>query len=677
MESRSFRFVAVGGSITTGYAADPVRGGWAALVAQALAPRFAGGVAFVNRGVSGTDSVAAAARISAHADGADLVVLEFAVNDQWLDPSLRRQAYEGCLRQVLVLPSRPRVLCLFLAEEGGTSVHREQSVIADHYGVPWLDAGLVPGADGWNPGDPIHPNGVGHARIAEAVLAALVPVLEAPTPAPGSPRDLRDPLYSSDWQYVRLWDHRNAVASGGWQPGSDVHGEWAVHGGEPSGWHVADDAVLTLRVTGKVIGVLYSESEHYRDLEAWVDDGPPVILEARVASRQGYLGWAYRALARDLTGEHVVRIRLASEGRGTGRPAHVVAIVAAGVADSGRGFEALATHTDAPGDLALTWTGRFDPAALPGAKFGWQLTRLSGRFTGPKLSLWFSEVTDRNYFEVVVDGRSRLLELLATSPRSVTIADDLGDGDHRLEIVKRSEGLFGSATLAGLGLAPGERWLEPGPRPARRLEFYGDSITAGACNEDIGADQYDTLATHDPNLSYGAIAARRLGAEIVNLGVSGTGLTCSWNPILMPDVWDRAAPAIEAPRIAPDRNPDVVVVNLGQNDFGFAQSQGRPFDPDYGPRLRALVLGLRARYPGAWIVGALGGMTGWRECEPLRRLWTETFNGLGAADGRVLSFFFEAASSAHPRVDVHALLAQQLSSYLTREVWPHLETPLH
>lgn len=327
-------------------------------------------------------------------------------------------------------------------------------------------------------------------------------------------------------------------------------------------------------------------------------------------------------------------------------------------------------------DLPLVWTGRFDPRAFPFARFGWQLTQLTGRFTGPSLLLRFDDVVDRNLFRVSVDGRDRVLVMNADSPRSVSFTD-LGEGEHRLEIVKRSEGYFGSATLAGVSLAPGERWLSAPTPPRRRLEFYGDSITAGACNQDGEVDQYDNLMTHNPELSYGAIAARRLGAEVVSLAVSGIGLTCSWNPLLVHDVWDRVAPDPAAPEAPVDRVPDVVVINLGQNDYGFPHSQGRGLDPTYGQRLRDLVHRLRQRYPESWIVGALGGMTGWKECEPLRRHWTEAWADLGASDPKTRSFFFQAASAAHPRVDVHALLAEELVTYLTQEVWPHLETPLH
>jgi lysophospholipase L1-like esterase len=296
---------------------------------------------------------------------------------------------------------------------------------------------------------------------------------------------------------------------------------------------------------------------------------------------------------------------------------------------------------------------------------------LSGRFTGPTLGLAFSSVVERNEFDVWVDGRSRLVHLNADSPRGIRL-DGLGEGDHRLEIVKRSEGLFGSAVLDHLALAPGGRWLDAPARPRWRLEIYGDSITAGACNEDLATDQYDHLARHDPQVGYAAVAARRLGAELVNLAVSGTGLTCSWNPILLADVFDRTSPDPSAPAVAADRQPHVVVVNLGQNDYGFPNSQGRPMSPDYGDRLVALVRALRSRYPGTFIVGALGGMTAVQESEDLRRQWAQAWSTFD--DPRVRSFVFQAATANHPRVDVHALLAEELTAFLAQEVLPHLET---
>jgi len=75
----------------------------------------------------GTSSVIASAQ-PVPGEGADLLVLDFGAADRDLDPTLRRQSFEGCLRQALSLPSRPRVVCLPGSEE--------QRILAEHYGVP-------------------------------------------------------------------------------------------------------------------------------------------------------------------------------------------------------------------------------------------------------------------------------------------------------------------------------------------------------------------------------------------------------------------------------------------------------------------------------------------------------------------------------------------------------------
>jgi lysophospholipase L1-like esterase len=66
----------------------------------------------------------------------------------------------------------------------------------------------------------------------------------------------------------------------------------------------------------------------------------------------------------------------------------------------------------------------------------------------------------------------------------------------------------------------------------------------------------------------------------------------------MPEVWNRYAPRLDATVAPPDpRAPDVVLLNLGQNDHGFPASKGQPIAADFGPRYLAFVRQLRDRYP--------------------------------------------------------------------------------
>jgi lysophospholipase L1-like esterase len=245
-------------------------------------------------------------------------------------------------------------------------------------------------------------------------------------------------------------------------------------------------------------------------------------------------------------------------------------------------------------------------------------------------------------------------------------------GEHELRVVKRTEGAMAEARFFGLRLDADGKLLAPPPARPLRLEFYGDSITAGACNGDMGVDQYDDLSTHDGTRAYGALTAQRLGADYVGIAVSGIGITRTWGDLLMPQVWDRVAPHADAPVAAPDpRGPDVVLVNLGQNDHGLPASRGEPFPDEFAARYLDFVRQLRHRYPHARLVLLVGGMTAWKDEPRLLPAVHAAMQRLRAeGDPLVWSYTFDAFSYAHPRIDVHQRMSDELVAFLRDQVLP-------
>jgi len=319
----------------------------------------------------------------------------------------------------------------------------------------------------------------------------------------------------------------------------------------------------------------------------------------------------------------------------------------------------------APDDPGIYYVGRFAQRAIAQPAFAWQGSQLLARFEGRRIGFRFARVTGRCFFNVIVDGTNRLLALREGGPDDYVADFELGAGEHELVLYKRSEGYFGSAVLLGLLVEDGSRLgARPEPLPLR-IEFYGDSITAGACDDDPGEDQYDDLSTHDNYLSYGAKACRALGAEYVSIAVSGIGLTCSWNPILMLDAWDKVVPDPAAERWNfSGRSPDAVVINLGQNDYGFPNSQGLPLSPDFAPRYVSFARAIRDVYPRSLIVCAMGGMTAYRDSAEIRAAWSKAMDEIRSADSSAMELRFEAFSSAHPREPVHRALAEELEAFL-------------
>jgi lysophospholipase L1-like esterase len=701
---------AIGGSITTGYAApDPSREGWFALAGEWWKEKAASRGAKAelrNRGLCGTDSLWANFRIDEQAKGADFVFMEFAMNDQWLDPAVRRPSYEACLRRLLSAQKPPAVLALFLNEKADRSKGqaREQEILTRYYGLPavdfgkWQDERIGAGGGSWDDlfdgAETIHPNAAGHRAIAECLVEFLEQAwkasereaaeqAESGRPANGR---LAEALYVSDFCFTELWDSGNAqvLDSRGWSVGGDAHGEWQAHGGCPNGWRCATEgAVLELKVKGRVIGVLYSESDAYRDLEAWVDDEPPVSLPCRVEYRKGYLGWASRIVARALPeGEHVLRLRLKNDASaGSGRSACLVAAFAAGAVPEPRlemasDSSPLKYESVSVRDPRLRYTGRFAPAAAgEPLTLCWQGSSLECEFEGRGIAFGFESRWGRNWMNADIDGLTRIFEV----PEGKSIRWDsgrLGAGRHRVRLFKRSEGHFGALSLVSVELEG--RLLGLPPRPPLRLEFYGDSITAGACNLDACIDQYDTLAPHDNAQSYPAVAARELGAEYVGIAVSGTGITCSWNPIILGEVCDLSQPVMGAPRGdfskgAPGGGPpDIVLINLGQNDFGLPDSRGEPLSREFAARYVEFARRLRKLHPECWIVCTIGGMSAYRDSADLREGFLRATEELKSSDGRLSTFVFKAFTANHPRVDTHALLARELCEYLDDEVLPRI-----
>jgi len=672
----------LGGSITTGYAAQPPREqGWAAQLARALGPRV-NLVRLVNAGLSGTDSAVAVQRLDAQVLAAkpDLVIVEFGVNDQWLDAAVRGSSYEAILRRLLTAEKPPAVVVLGLTQQGNQprDAVDTQLRLAARYGLAaldfgrWMQARVDAGRDRWAAlyDEPVHPNATGHQRIAQALAETLRASSDTATPLP-------EPLFGRAHEFTRMLagEALKPYQQHGFARGGEVHPEWP---GQQPGWvSSADDGEARFLVWGNEVAVFHAESEHFRNLEARVDDGPWVTLRGHVPERRGYLGWHYRVVARGIEpGAHLLQVRMrADEWTGSGRPAGLLAIMSAGLYPPALHSSDFVREPagDTPGligaaDPRLRWVGRI--GHVPGGRLlAWSGSELRARFTGTSLALRLEPGRGRGaHFSVEIDGRRHALALQGGGAADWRL--DLPPGNHELRLLKRTEASQAEAVFLGLRLAEGGRLLDPPPPRPLRLVFYGDSITAGACNGDLGEDQYENLSTHDGTRAYGALTAARLGADYVGIAVSGIGITATWDTLLMPQVWNRYAPRLDAPVAPPDpRAPDVVLLNLGQNDHGFPASQGRAIAADFGPRYLGFVRQLRARYPQARLVLLLGGMSAPREQPALPAAVRQAVQTLRAeGDARVWSYRFEAFAWAHPRLDVHEQMADELTRFLQDEV---------
>jgi hypothetical protein len=109
----------------------------------------------------------------------------------------------------------------------------------------------------------------------------------------------------------------------------------------------------------------------------------------------------------------------------------------------------------------------------------------------------------------------------------------------------------------------------------------------------------------------------------------------------------------------------VVLVNLGQNDHGLPASRGEPFATDFAARYLDFVRQLRRRHPDAKLVLLIGGMSAWKEQPAIPQALTAAVRRLRSeGDAQVWTYTFQAFSWAHPRIDVHEQMADELVAFL-------------
>lgn len=162
--------------------------------------------------------------------------------------------------------------------------------------------------------------------------------------------------------------------------------------------------------------------------------------------------------------------------------------------------------------------------------------------------------------------------------------------------------------------------LEASPLPPRRIEVYGDSVSAGEVSEAI-----DYVAKADPEhngeysnswYSYAWIAARKLDAQLHDIAQGGVALldNTGWyhepDYIGMEHVWNKMRYDSLYGQVTDwdfsKYTPDIVIVAIGQNDSHPDDYMKTDYEGEkaknWRTHYRQFLAKLRETYPDAWIV---------------------------------------------------------------------------
>jgi hypothetical protein len=340
---------------------------------------------------------------------------------------------------------------------------------------------------------------------------------------------------------------------------------------------------------------------------------------------------------------------------------------------------AIANTLIVPADKNLQYTGRIDFSDAAAPVLSWPGTSITGNFTGPYLAITLDDQYGKNFFNVFIDNNYArpVIVQAEKGQKTYVIAANLTSGKHNFLLTKRTEGEEGATSFKGVELGDNQKLLAPPKRAARKIEFFGDSITSGMGNEspDDGPDHL--LKDKNNFMAYDAITARNLNAELHVTSQSGIGIMISWFPFVMPQFYDQlSAVGDNDTRWDFARwTPDVVVINLFQNDSWLIDRDKKlspaPSDEQRVQAYRDFVMAIRGKYPNAYIVCALGSM----DATKAGSKWPGYIEAAVASikqqnpNERMDFLFFEFTGyGAHPRVKHHQANAAKLTRFIKEKV---------
>lgn len=310
--------------------------------------------------------------------------------------------------------------------------------------------------------------------------------------------------------------------------------------------------------------------------------------------------------------------------------------------------------------------------------FGASGVSFSMRFRGTRLEVDLEDEnrggTEHNWFTVVVDDREPVRFRTEPGRHRYTLAEGLPAGEHTVVLSKATEGQNGHNRLVAVHT---EGLLPAAPLPGRRIEYIGDSITAGYGLDDREVS-CDVGTWYDQNhawLAYGPRVARRVDAQWMLSAVSGIGMHRNWNspgPV-MPDVYEDVYMEYTesvTPWDFSRYTPDLVVIALGTNDF--SEGDGRQPRPDldgdaFVRDYTAFVGTVRDRYPAARILLLNSPVFDPAKRERLSGYLQQVIDSRkGAGDDAISQFAFDgpyvSGCDGHPGFEEHIRMADALEA---------------
>ena len=511
--------------------------------------------------------------------------------------------------------------------------------------------------------DGLHPLDPGMKYIAQFITDELnriyqqlpadknIPAVNTELPLP-----LTTDLYANTTKYNAFT--LTPVSNNGW---TDSMEGWSAD---------VPGAEIVFELEGDAIALEYSKHNEGKrgKVKIWIDNVKDTTLDAYWTETWGP-ATIFTLIGKNLSkGKHILHLKIIDD-HSEGSTGHYFQLLNVLKAENNISPQKNSLFFGAD-NKNIQYTGRMDFSNPKLPKFWAPGAYFMARFRGPYCEILLNDEVkwgkSYNYLEVVIDGSKHKRIQTEGYYNVIKVADGLSDDEHTVLICKDTESKIGYLEFLGFRC---KELLPLPPKPERKIEFIGNSITCGT-GSDPSAVKCQTNQWYDQHnayMSYGPLIARKLNAQWHLSSYSGIGLihSCCDISMTMPDVYDKLYFEQESPAWdVKNYIPDVVTICLGQND-GIQDSTA--FCSAYVKFIRKV----REYYPEAPIICLTSPMADPNLTKALKQYLTGIVNYINAqGDHKVYKFFFSRSYNNgcdyHPDISQHQQIANELEPYLKK-----------
>ncbi len=324
-------------------------------------------------------------------------------------------------------------------------------------------------------------------------------------------------------------------------------------------------------------------------------------------------------------------------------------------------------------NTTINYYGRFDFSVADQARFNWSGSIIEASFTGTSIGI---ELVDGNTdYDIEIDGKQHSI-LRTTSTTKYSISTSLTNTTHTIRVMQRSENHWNANVFKGFYVADGNGLVALPKSQSRKIEFIGDSWTAGYGNESPSRDCNDAQLRQytNANKSFSKLTADAFHAECMALAWSGAGIVRNYGESTKksaspyPVYYDKTLGAVSGTWDFTKWKPDLVFICLGTNDFS---TQPYPDDTMYINGYNALLSRVHTNYGNVPVILA-GTSNG-----PMNNLVQSIVNAQKTTYNHPNTYYFQFPESQtlsgchyHPSVADHQLDSKEIvKSIITNIGW--------